>query len=61
MHGVSNREVLHSLWSVVDSINSSKEPDMVFFPETHAEQMSLVLGAMCHLDPRMCLTSSILS
>jgi len=41
VHGVNDREVLQSLWSVVDAINSSKELNIVFFSETHAEQMSL--------------------
>ncbi len=30
VHGFSDREVFHSLWSVVDSINSPKELDMFF-------------------------------
>lgn len=40
VHGVCDREVLNSLWSVVDAINASKELDLVF-PEMHVEQMLL--------------------
>jgi hypothetical protein len=34
VHGVNDREVLQSLWSVVDAINSSKELDIVFSGDT---------------------------
>ena len=42
IHGVSDDEVLTSVWIIVDSIHASKELD-IHFPRTHAEQTEIML------------------
>ena len=42
IHGLSDDEVLTSVWIIVDSIHASKELD-IKFPTTHAEQTTIAL------------------
>ena len=44
-HGVGKRQVLESVWNIVDLVNFSDDPSLQMkFPSTHAKQLEIAKG-----------------